>query len=147
MSDWSPSRGPMMASQVQRQVPRMLPHVLGKDQNKDISPSVKRVWPAPWKMEELGAGLPRPGKLQASGKRCHAQDSPTQGRYGEKPTQPLPGKALTPPEHQFRKHVKHFLQWLSPDRRGKVQEKALPHHHQARTQHYLKGELPFLGLL
>ncbi|XP_057643067.1 spermatogenesis-associated protein 31D4-like [Chionomys nivalis] len=122
MSDWSPSRGPMMVSQVQRQVPRMLPHVLGKDQNKDISPSVKRVCPAPWKMEELGAGVPRPGTLQASGKSCHAQDSPTQGHHGEKPTHPLPGKALTPPEHQFRKHVKHFLQWLSPDRRGKVQE-------------------------
>ncbi|KAM7323056.1 hypothetical protein ACRRTK_018561 [Alexandromys fortis] len=122
MSDWSPSRGPMMASQVQRQVPRMLPHILGKDQNKDISPSVKRVWPAPRKMEELGAGVPRPGMFQASGKSCHAQDSPTQGRHGEKPTQPLPGKALTPPEHQFRKHVKHFLQWLSPDRKGKVQE-------------------------
>ncbi|XP_038190262.1 spermatogenesis-associated protein 31D4-like [Arvicola amphibius] len=122
MSDRSPSRGPMMASQVQRQEPRMPPHVLGKGQSKDISPSVKKVWPAPWKMEELGARVPRPGTLQANGKSCHAQVSPTQGRHGEKPTQPLPGKALTPPEHQFRKHVKHFLQWLSPDRRGKVQE-------------------------
>lgn len=111
-----------MASQVQRQEPRMPPHNLGKGQNKDISPSVKKVWPAPWKMEELGAGVPRSGALQANGKSCHAQDSPTQGRSGEKATQPLPGKALTPPEHQFRKHVKHFLQWLSPDRKGKVQE-------------------------
>lgn len=122
MSDRSPSRGPMMASQVQRQEPRMPPHLLGKDQNKDISPSVKKVWPVPWEMEELGAGVPGPGMLQANGKSYHAQDSSTQGRHGEKPTQPLLGKALTPPEHRFGKHVKHFLQWLSPGRSGKVQE-------------------------
>lgn len=100
----------------------MPPHILVKGQDKDIPLSAKKVWPATWKTKELGEGITRPGTLQANGKSCHAQDSPGQGNYREKPSHPLPVKALTPPEHQFRKHIKHFLQWLSPDRKCKGQE-------------------------
>ncbi|XP_059118758.1 spermatogenesis-associated protein 31D1-like [Peromyscus eremicus] len=122
MHDQSPSNGPMNAPQVQQQEPWMPPHVLGKGQDKDIPLSAKKVCPAMWKTKELGAGITRSGTLQANGKSCHSQNSPSQGNYGEKPTRPLPVKALTPPEHQFRKHIKHLLQWLSPDRKCKGQE-------------------------
>ncbi|XP_076429621.1 spermatogenesis-associated protein 31D4-like isoform X2 [Peromyscus maniculatus bairdii] len=122
MHDQSLSSGPMNAPQVQQQEPWMPPHTLGKGQDKDIPLSAKKVWPATWKTKELGEGITRPGTLQASGKSCHAQASPGQGNYREKPSHPLPVKALTPPEHQFRKHIKHFLQWLSPDRKCKGQE-------------------------
>uniref|UniRef100_A0A8C2LWZ4 Spermatogenesis associated 31 subfamily D, member 1D n=1 Tax=Cricetulus griseus TaxID=10029 RepID=A0A8C2LWZ4_CRIGR len=118
----SPSRGPMDASPVQRQETWMPPHALGKGQNKDIPPSAKKLWPEPWKTEEPGTGVAKPRTLQANGKSFHAQDSPTQGSYGEKASQPLPAKAQTPPEYQFRKHFKQFLQRLSPDRKCKGQE-------------------------
>ncbi|XP_036044833.1 spermatogenesis-associated protein 31D1-like [Onychomys torridus] len=134
MHDQSPSSGPMNASQVQwvhlsttglsveqQQEPWMHSYVLDKGQDKDFPPSAQ-VWPAMWKTKELGAGITRSGTLQANGKSCHLQDSPSQGNYGEKPARPLPPKALTPPEHQFRKHIKHFLQWISPDRKCKGQE-------------------------
>ncbi|XP_040612052.1 spermatogenesis-associated protein 31D4-like isoform X2 [Mesocricetus auratus] len=118
----SPSRGPVSVSQVRRQETWKPPHVLGKGQSKDIPSSARKLWPAPWKTEELGTGAARPGTLQASRKSCHSQESLTQGGHGEKPPQPLPAKAQTPPEHQFRKHFKQLLQRLSPDRKCKGQE-------------------------
>ncbi|XP_021503450.1 spermatogenesis-associated protein 31D3-like [Meriones unguiculatus] len=106
----------------QQQEPRMPPSVLDKGQNKELPPSAKMVCPVPRRAEELSAGVAGAGTVQASGKSYHTQGSPIQRNRGEKPTQPLPAKAPTPPEHQFRKHVKHFFQWLAPDRKCKGQE-------------------------
>ncbi|EDL93881.1 similar to hypothetical protein 4932411G14 (predicted) [Rattus norvegicus] len=118
--DQSPSSAPMNAAQVEQQEPWVPPHALGKGLNKDTPLSAKRLSPAPRKTEELGAGGAGPETLQPDGK-----DSPTQGNSGRRPIPSLPGKALSPPEHQFRKHVKHFFQWLSPDKKCKGQEALL----------------------
>ncbi|CAH6796210.1 Spata31d1d [Phodopus roborovskii] len=122
--DQSPSRGSMNASQGLRQETWMAPHVL--DHNKDIPPPAKKIRPPPWKTEELWAGVATSGtSLQANGKSRQAQDAPIQGNHGEKAIQPLPAKAQSPPEHQFRKHFKQLLQRLSPDRKCKGPEMLL----------------------
>ncbi|XP_052013107.1 spermatogenesis-associated protein 31D1-like [Apodemus sylvaticus] len=122
--DQNPFSAPMNTAQAQPQEPWMPSHALGKGQTKDSPLPVKRLWPAK-KTEELGSGVTGPETLQPSGKSYQAQDSPTPGNHGKRPIPSMPVKALSPPEHQFRKHVKHFFQWLSPDRKCKGQEALL----------------------
>lgn len=123
--DQSPPSAPMNATPVHQQEPWMPAHALDKGLNKDTPLTAKKLWTATRKTEELSTGVAGPETLQANGKSYHAQDSPTQGNYGKRPVPSLPGKALSPPEHQFRKHVKHFFQWLSPDKKCKGQEALL----------------------
>ncbi|EDL41288.1 RIKEN cDNA 4932411G14 [Mus musculus] len=116
--DQMPSSALTNAVQVQPQEPEMPAHSLGKGLNKDSPQSAKRSW----KIE----GVAGPETLQPSGKIHRAQDSPTPGNHGKRPIPPSPPvKALSPPEHHFRKQVKHFFQWLSPDRKCKGQEALL----------------------
>ncbi|XP_031215272.1 spermatogenesis-associated protein 31D3-like isoform X2 [Mastomys coucha] len=119
--DQSPSRAPKSSAQVEPQEPGMPAHTLGKALKKDSPLPAKRVWPAR-KIEELASEAAGPEKLQPNGKSHHAQDSLTPGNRGKGPVPSRPVKAPSPPEPQFRKHVKHFFQWLSPDRKGKGQE-------------------------
>lgn len=122
-------------------------HALGKDLNKDSPQSAKRSWPAR-KIEELGSGVAGPEMLQPSGKSHRVQDSPTLSNHGKRPIPPPPVKAPSPPEHQFRKHVKHFFQWLSPDRKCKGQEALLKKEASPPSPAHgleLKGRATFFG--
>lgn len=100
-------------------------HALGKGLSKDTPLTAKKLWTTTRKTEELATGFAGLETLQPDGQSHHTQDSPTQGNHGKRPSPSLPVKPLSPPEHQFRKHVKHFFQWLSPDRKCKGQEALL----------------------
>nr|XP_034365555.1 spermatogenesis-associated protein 31D1-like isoform X2 [Arvicanthis niloticus] len=121
----SPYSAPVNAAQVQQQEPWMPAHSLGRGLSKDTPLTAKKLWTTTRKTEELATGVAGSETLQPNGKSYHAQDSLTQGNHGKRPIPSLPVKALSPPEHQFRKHVKHFFQWLSPDRKCKGQEALL----------------------
>ncbi|XP_028628031.1 spermatogenesis-associated protein 31D3-like [Grammomys surdaster] len=123
--DQSPSSAPMNAIQVQQPEPWIPAHALGKGLSKDTPLTARKLWTAARKTEELATGVAGSETLQPNGKSYHVQDSPTQGSHGKRPISSLPVKAMSPPEHQFRKHVKHFFQWLSPDRKCKGQEALL----------------------
>ncbi|XP_007606145.1 spermatogenesis-associated protein 31D1-like [Cricetulus griseus] len=125
-----PSSGDMVASQVLRvhlptarvgieagQSSWFPANVSGKCQNKGCPPAAKRVSP-------LGGGDAGLGTSQTRGKRLSVQARAPEETHGHT-SSPVQSRRGQPLENQFTSQVKCFLQWVSPGRKHKGQERSL----------------------
>ncbi|XP_052584274.1 spermatogenesis-associated protein 31D3-like [Peromyscus californicus insignis] len=132
-----PSSGDMAASQVLQvhlstvgvsmepgQGPWFPAHVSGKCQNRECPPAAKGVSPLAAEAGKLGGGDAGLGTSQARGKEYSVQGRAPEETCGHTSSPALSPKAQ-PPENQFTNQVKCFVQWMSPGRKHKGEERSL----------------------
>nr|XP_006981758.1 spermatogenesis-associated protein 31D1 [Peromyscus maniculatus bairdii] len=132
-----PSSGDMAASQVlqvhlstvgvsmePRQGPWFPAHVSGKCQNRECPPAAKGVSPLAAEAGKLGGGDAGLGTSQTRGKEHSVQAGAPEETHGHTSSPALSPKAQ-PPENQFTNQVKCFVQWMSPGRKHKGEERSL----------------------
>ncbi|XP_051050494.1 spermatogenesis-associated protein 31D1 [Phodopus roborovskii] len=132
-----PSGGDMVSSQVlrvhlptagvsmePRQGPWLPVHVSGKCQNKECPPAARRVSPLAAEAGKFGGGDAGLGTSQTRGKRHSVQARAPEETRGHTSSPALSRKGQ-PPQDQFSSPAKCFLQWMSPGRKHKGQERSL----------------------
>ncbi|KAL6059499.1 hypothetical protein STEG23_011413 [Scotinomys teguina] len=132
-----PSSGDMTASQVLQvhlptvgvsiksgQGPWFPSHVSGKCQNRECPPAVKGVSPLAAEAGKLGGGDAGLRTSQTRGKKYSVQARALEETH-EHTSSPALSPKVQPPENQFTKQVKYFMQWMSPGRKHRGEERSL----------------------